>query len=298
MPMHDWSQARPGTYHNFHYRWIAAIIDQLNAGILPRGCFAMAAGVSEMPMHDWSHVRPGTYHNFHLQWIATITKQLNAGILPRGCFAMAEQVIGGPEPDVVALKVHEDFEPWGTGDSGGTLVLAAPAAQPTTSVVMRADIERYARKANRIVIRHELGEVLAIIELVSPGNKDSSHAVRSIVDKLVDLLDQGINLLVVDPFPPGPRDPQGLHGLIWQMITDEPFELPAGRRLTIASYQSQPIKTAWVEPLAVGMPLPTMPLFLQGESYVNLPLEPSYMETWNLLPIELQRIIEPAAPRP
>lgn len=42
MPKHDWSKVRPGTYHSFHYRWIASIMDQLNSGILPRGCFAMA----------------------------------------------------------------------------------------------------------------------------------------------------------------------------------------------------------------------------------------------------------------
>ena len=34
--------------------------------------------------------------------------QLNSGILPRGCFAMAEQIIGGPEPDVVALKLFDN----------------------------------------------------------------------------------------------------------------------------------------------------------------------------------------------
>ncbi|MFM7975783.1 MAG: hypothetical protein ACKO8U_11975, partial [Pirellula sp.] len=60
-----------------------------------------------MPMHNWTKVPPGTYHNFHLQWIASISRQLNAGLLPPGCFAMAEQVICGPEPDVVALKGFE-----------------------------------------------------------------------------------------------------------------------------------------------------------------------------------------------
>ena len=61
-----------------------------------------------MPMHDWSKVKPGTYHNFHQLWTSCITNQLNTGILPLGCFAMAEQIIGGPEPDVVALKLFED----------------------------------------------------------------------------------------------------------------------------------------------------------------------------------------------
>lgn len=245
-----------------------------------------------MPMHDWSLVKAGTYHNFHYRWIAAIMDQLNAGILPPGCFAMAEQIIGGPEPDVVALKLRDDHELTGTGGRASTLVLADPVAEPCTSVVMRAEVENYAHKANHIVVRHELGDVLAIVELISPGNKNSVHAMRSIVDKLVQLLYRGINLLVVDPFPPTPRDPDGLHALIWREICDEPFTPPTDRPLTIASYQARPTKTAWVEPLAVGMPLSTMPLFLRDACYVNLPLETSYQETWNVLPVELKRLIE------
>jgi hypothetical protein len=239
-------------------------------------------------MHDWSQVTPGTYHNFHLQWIASLARLLNSGILPAGCFAMAEQVIGGPEPDVVALMLDE----MNSTASGGVRVLAQPATQPSTSVVMKAEMERYVQKANRIVVRHSAGAVLAVIELVSPGNKSSVHALRSMVDILVELFYEGINLLIVDPSPPGPRDPNGLHALIWEQITDEPFRLTADRPLTIASYQASPTKTAWVEPIAVGAPLPTMPLFLQGAYYVNVPLEDSYQDTWNVMPIELKRMID------
>ncbi|MBU6240001.1 MAG: DUF4058 family protein [Planctomycetes bacterium] len=241
-----------------------------------------------MPMHDWSHVTAGTYHNFHLQWIASIAKQLNSGILPAGCFAMAEQVIGGPEPDVVTLMLDDTD----STESGGTRVLAEPATQPSTSVVMKAEMERYVQKANRIVVRHSAGAVLAIIELISPGNKSSIYAMRTMVNKMVELFCEGINLLVVDPFPPGPRDPNGIHALIWEQITDEPFRLSAELPLTIASYQATPTKTAWIELISVGSMLPTMPLFLKGAYYVNVPLEVSYQETWNAMPIEVKRIID------
>lgn len=242
-----------------------------------------------MPMHNWTKVPPGTYHNFHYRWIAAIMDQLNAGLLPPGCFAMAEQVIGRPEPDVVALK---GFEVSDQSIAQSTLVLAEPASKPSTSLVMKAEIERYSLKANRIVVRHSSGEVLAIIELISPGNKSSISAIRSIVDKLVDLFYNGINLLVVDPFPPGPRDPNGIHALIWEQVNDEPFLLPPDRPLTCASYQASPTKTAWIEPISVGMELPVMPLFLKGQAYINLPLESSYQETWGFLPKELKRLVD------
>jgi hypothetical protein len=158
-------------------------------------------------------------------------------------------------------------------------------------MVMIAEEDRYVLKSNRIVVRHELGDVLAVIELVSPGNKNSSHSIHSIVEKLAQLLREGINLLVIDPFPPSVRDPRGIHSLIWNEITDQPFELPTDRPLTIVSYQASPSKTAWMEPIGVGSPLPIMPLFLRNAFFINVPLETSYQQTWDVLPIELKRTI-------
>jgi hypothetical protein len=62
--------------------------------------------------------------------------------------------------------------------------------------------------------------------------------------------------------------------------------------LTIVAYQAGPIKTAYVEPIAVGSPLPTMPLFLKGDLYVDLSLEKTYADTWNALPKELRKLVE------
>ena len=52
------------------------------------------------------------------------------------------------------------------------------------------------------MIRNGRGNVDAIIEIVSPGNEDSRNAIRSFVEKAADILNQGVNLLVVDLFPP------------------------------------------------------------------------------------------------
>lgn len=240
-----------------------------------------------MPMHDWTRVSPGVYHNFHYRWIASIMDRLNAGLLPQGMIAMAEQVVGGPEPDVVTLQ-RGDYEP--PLGSGGVAVMEAPP-QPQTEFVIPAESERYAAKANRVVVRHALGKVVAIVELVSPGNKNSRHALRSFVEKTVDLLYGQINLLVIDPFPPGPRDPQGIHKAIWDEISDEPFQLPVDRQRTLVAYQAAPIKTAYVEPFAVGQPLPDMPLFLQDHFYINVPLEATYMDTWSVIPQLLRDLV-------
>ncbi len=245
-----------------------------------------------MPMHDWSLVQFGVYHNFHYRWIAAIMDRLNAGLLPKGMIAMAEQIIGGPEPDVVTLQ-QSDIEFPADGSGAATMTEALPI--PKTEFVMPVEVERYAAKANRVVVRHSLGKVVAVVELVSPGNKDSRHALRSFVEKTVDLLYDNVNLLVIDPFPPSPRDPQGIHKAIWDEITDEPFALPADRRLTLAAYQAAPIKTAYVEPLAVGQVIPDMPLFLDGTHYVKTPLDSTYNAALSVVPKHLrERLVEGA----
>ena len=121
---------------------------------------------------------------------------------------------------------------------------------------------RFHERANRVVIRHHLGDVVCAIEVVSPGNKAGKIAIREFVAKAVDFLRRGINLLVVDPFPPGPQDPQTLHKLIWDEFDEGvPFELPADEPLLLASYRAAaPLveftPEAFIEPLRVGAELP------------------------------------------
>jgi hypothetical protein len=244
-----------------------------------------------MPMHDWTRVKAGTYHNFHYGWVAAIRDRLNAGLLPPGYFAMAEQIIGRPETDVVALQSGSI----GSSGHGNGVAVAPPRPKTRFVVPLAREEERYARLANRVAIHHELGEVVAVIEIVSPGNKDRKRALQSFVDKAIDLLGQQVNLLIIDPFPPGRHDPQGIHGAIWTELTDESFELPADKPLTLAAYQVEPVKTCYVEPVAVGDRLPNMPVFLDGDFYIEAPLEETYQTTWNALPVEIRRLLEPSA---
>ncbi len=237
-----------------------------------------------MPIHDWTRVSFGTFHNFHQHWMIALCDALNGGLLPEGYFAMAEQVVGRPEADVVALEIDSDGDL--PPDAGGT----ATAVRPQTAFVLAAEEERYAAKATRLVIHHGLGRVAAVLEIVSPGNKNSRHALRSFADKAVELIREGVNLLVVDLFPPGPRDPQGIHPLIWDEISDRPFALPAGKPLTLAAYQCAPTKTAYVEPVAVGDRLREMPLFLRGDWHVQTPLEEAYQTAWGVMPPPVKRL--------
>ncbi len=235
-----------------------------------------------MPIHDWTRVRANRFHHFHQDWTVEIVRALNRGLLPDGYIAMAEQITGGPEPDVVTLSLP--VRP-GDGVSGGLAVADAP---PKMRVRTQSDAVTYARKANRITVRHPDGDVVAVIEIVSPGNKDSWHAVRSFARKAVAFLHAGINLLIVDLFPPSRRDPQGVHKLIWDRIRDEPFELPTDKPLTLAAYSGGGVITGYVEPVAVGDAMPDMPVFLTPDRYVPCPLEATYQASWDAFPQALK----------
>jgi len=227
------------------------------------------------------------FHHFHLNWIAEISTALNKGILPKGFFALAEQVVSGPIPDVITLQRGDSRQPI-ADDAGGIAVAEAP---PKARFVTSAHIDPYASKANRIVIRHRWGQVIAVIEIVSPGNKESQHGLRSFVDKAEELLLEGIHLLVVDLFPPSSRDPQGIHKAIWDRIANESFELPKERRLTVVAYSAGETKTAYVEPVAVGDVLPSLPIFLDERTYVKAPLEETYNTTWAKCPDVLREAL-------
>ncbi len=247
-----------------------------------------------MPMHNWKRVTAGTFHFFHHRWISALSDHLNAGMLPSGLFAMAEQIIGGSAPDVVTLQSWS-ASPEDVSSDGGRIGLADPAVTPKATYILQSHAEEYVTKKSQIVVRHELGEVVAVIELVSPGNKHSKFEIQRLIDKSASLIQSGINLLIVDPFPPTVRDPNGVPALVWEQLEGEcDFKLPNAQTLTVSSYQAEPQweRKAYIEPLEVGDPLPDMPLFIVDHRYIDLPLEATYLETWSKLPIQVQSAVE------
>ncbi|MFN0053463.1 MAG: DUF4058 domain-containing protein [Planctomycetales bacterium] len=240
-----------------------------------------------MPIHDWTRVPAGLYHHFHQDWSIDIARSLNRGRLPKGLSALVEQRAGRIEPDVLAI------ESWGaqfsTPQGAGEVVTLD---RPVTRIIRQSSKEIYADRANRIVVKHHLGKTIAVIEILSPGNKDSRSALRDFVEKTIDLLRTGIHVLIVDIFPPTPRDPFGIHKAIWDEIEEEDFAFPAGKDRILASYESSGVQTAYVEPVGIGQVLPDMPLFLAYETYVKVPLEASYQAAWDASPEALRTAVE------
>jgi len=240
-----------------------------------------------MPIHDWTRVPAGLFHHFHQSWSIRIADALNAGRLPKGVAALVEQRAGPREADVLAIERRQKPPRSETLD-GGVVTLE----QPVTRIVRRTTKEIYSGRANRIVVRHHLGRIIAVIEIVSPGNKDSRAALRDFIDKTIDFLRAGIHVLVVDLFPPTPRDPFGLHKAIWDEIVEEDFAFPEGKDRILASYETGNVRAAYVEPVGIGDKLPDMPLFLANDWHILVPLEPTYQATWDASPEEMRQAVE------
>ena len=248
-----------------------------------------------MPDHDWTRVEAGVFHDFHHMWIASIRHALNSGLLPPDYYAMADQVAGPGNPDVLALQRRPAPQP----------PLQPPAAALATATEVARQVRFHDRakperrvswRPKRVAVRHKTGDrVVAIVEIVSPNNKSSRAAARSFAEKLAAFVGNGIHLLVLDLFPPGPRDPQGVHPLIWAPFNDSPFELPTDRPLTLAAYAAGPVPEAFVEPVAVGDALPDMPLFLTPDDGVKVPLEATYQSAWDEVPARWREVLEPPA---
>jgi hypothetical protein len=252
-----------------------------------------------MPVHDWTRVAAGIFHAFHVDWIPEIQKVLNGGLLPQGYYALPEQHAGHSIVDVLTLHASTPPpEPFSLPpDTGGTVLAEAPP-----KVRRKQTIEQDLRSRRRsLAIRHISGHrLIAVLEIVSPANKDRTQSVEEFADKVESALRVGVHVVVVDVFPPGSHDPQGMHDVIQQRLNpfEETYELPADEPLTLASYVAEPRVAVYLEHLAVGSVLPDMPLFLRPDRYIDLPLEATYQEAYRGMPAFWRDVLEGRADNP
>lgn len=121
--------------------------------------------------------------------------------------------------------------------------------------------------------------LVAAIELVSPGNKDRPDACRAFAAKCVAYLTRGIGLIVVDTVT---NRLANLHNEVVGLLGHgAPFLLePAATLYAVAYRPSRPVTgdqiEIWPVPLALGQPLPVLPLALRNASVVPVDFEATY----------------------
>ncbi len=265
-----------------------------------------------MPIHDWTRVNAGTFHDFHGSWITHIKESLNGGLLPHGFYAMAEQHAGRMIGDVITFQVgqlglvepsaiengaseagSDPSSPFaGSADDSGSIAVAEapPRVQRTMKPTENA---LYRVKRKTVAIRRAATHrIVALLEILSPANKDRAESVQEFVGKTWSALEKGVHVVAIDLFPPSRFDPQGIHGEIWKRYDPADYDLPADKPLTLASYDANDGPQAYIEHAAVGNPLHAMPLFLDRGRYINLPLEETYQTAWRGVPSVWRAVIE------
>ena len=249
-----------------------------------------------MPVHDWTRVQAGMFHDFHQAWITELRNALNDGLLPDDYYALAEQQASDKIPDLLTLMDSR----WGSEENPDELpgALAAIMSPPKVSVSAKLEQQIYVWKQGRLAIHHSSDDrVVAFIEILSSGNKQSSAEFDRFLEKVTDAVYRGCNLLLVDLYPPTSRDPQGIHGAIWGELGDENYLAPQEKRLTQAAYVAHLPWEAYVEPFAVGETLTDMPLFLTPKLYVNVPLEKTYLAAYRGVPKRWKEELDPTLTR-
>jgi hypothetical protein len=244
-----------------------------------------------MPIHDWTRVDAGIFHAFHHDWITEIARALNRGPLPASYYALPEQIAGGLGPDVLTLRrpTNNGEPPSLIPDEGGVALAVAP---PKVRFRVEAEANQYAAKAKAVVVRHVSNhQVIAIVEIISPGNKNNQRGFEAFVRKAHETLAAGIHLSLIDLFPPGPRDPQGIHVAVWG--SSENYTHSADKPLTCVAYIGGAGAAAFINPIGIGDPLPELPLFLTPEVYVEIPLEATYEAAWEGMPAYWREVLAP-----
>jgi hypothetical protein len=216
------------------------------------------------------------WESFHTTWASTLADLLNRDILPAGYIAL-EQVHAGAAIEIdVAAWSDSKSSPNGGGTATATRTLWLPATAPLmlpAAFPPSATVEIRATGGGRTLV--------AAIELVSPGNKDRADKRRLFAAKCATYLSRGIGLIVVDVVTTRQAN---LHNEMIDLLAwEERYKMPAEQGLYSVAYRPLHAEAAdrietWPVALAVGQPLPTMPLSLAADQCVAVDLEASYAE--------------------
>ena len=244
-----------------------------------------------MPLRD--HFRPPldnltSWEGFHGGWPMVIVQQLRRQ-LPAGYVAEPRVHSGSQgEIDDAAFEKDEPVSHSATSEENGG-VATAVWTRPRPSVDVETTLPDYDEYEVRIYDAKRGRHLVAAIEIVSPANKDRPEHRNVFIAKCAALLQKGgavsiVDLVTVRRFNLyvellaflGHGDPT---------LGPEPPDLYAASCRWVKKGK-RTLLQAWSHGLALGQPLPTLPLWLREDLVVPLDLERSYEQVCSDLWIE------------
>lgn len=244
-----------------------------------------------MPLRDhfhppWSDENP--WEGFHSAWVNTIVRHLNGALLPPQ-FRAFPQIQLGPfvEAHVATLERLAQSEPSTAGtagsSNGGALSPWCPA-----QAVQTMDIELPGQDVFEVRV-HDIRRgmrLVAVVLLVSPGNKDRPEERQTLAAKCAAYLQEQGSVILLDVVTTRRAN---LHRELLQLFSVAPAETERSD-LSCVCYRCRPERRRWrldtcPFALAVGADLPTVPLWLGHSLAVPFDLEKCYEETCRVLRI-------------
>ena len=211
-----------------------------------------------------------SWESFLTSWVVALCDRINA-IVPRSQYFAEVQARLGSR---VEADVSEFDNRVVSGLEGNLEIIDSLAEAALVMPAVYPDVFEVALKDG------SGGEirVVAVIELVSPGNKDRPATRKAFAAKCAAYLQGGIGVMVVDIVT---ERTANLHNeLIDAMMLSNDYYGP-GEPIYTASYH--PVRRdskdgidVWLSGLHVGGDLPTMPLFLRGGPVLGIPLDETY----------------------
>jgi hypothetical protein len=222
-----------------------------------------------MPLHDWTDDRG--WDSVHQLWINALLFWLQER-LPAGYRAYPGSVPGlsiAAEPGRPDLAVRA----WGPSPQSPSNAAAMP--EPDFQAVGLLHPEPPAAVH---VLRG--GQLVAAIEVVSPRNKDRPSAREFYRNRFLGYLWSGVHLMLVDVH----RRPIGF-SFVEALAAEMQCQFPVGLPPHAVSFnvggptpEGGQFLDGWYRSLAVGEPLPTLPLALSAELSLSVDLEHTYDE--------------------
>jgi len=235
-----------------------------------------------MPILDHFHpplYPTHTWESFQMRWATVIADTLDRQ-LPRGYFAEVHTHFGPQVSADIAEFAATPDEISPTGNGSPVAVAVRPWAPPTATMVLPFDFPDDLEV--RILDERDDAQLVAVVELVSPRNKDRVEARQGFAGKVVAYLQRGVGVVVVDIVTSRQSNPH--NDVVALLQLDEAFTVRPEPTLAALAYRptkqgDQDQIETWAVALRVGDTLPTLPLALRGAAPIPLDLEATYAET-------------------
>ncbi len=245
-----------------------------------------------MPLRD--HFRPpvskrSSWEGFHGGWPMRIVEEL-APLLPDGFVAEPRVHLGSYyEIDVCTFEQSEDADPVSRFTRELNVAIAtAPEAPPEPTLTLDTEFpEEYSYEVLIFDLERDR-RLVAAVEIVSPANKDRPESRQLFLAKCYNLLRQDVCLSIVDLVTI--RQFNFYTELLAMLRRRDPAFSPPAPPIYAVTCRKRKVDQQtkldmWSHPLALGQPLPSLPVWLSETQNLTLDLEASYEETCRVLRI-------------